>query len=80
MFRVPHCLEKHLQSFMLEHVRDCFPQMRLISVTCPPFVGEYWAQKAIASSGHKGKELRREGFTLAEERYGTLCPESLLVC
>lgn len=62
---------------MLELVRKCSPRMCLISVTCSSFVGEYWAQKAIASSDHKGKELRREGFALAEEKYGALRPAIL---
>lgn len=32
--------------------------------------GEYWTQKAHGNSDNRGKELRRDGFTLAEERYG----------
>ena len=32
--------------------------------------GEYWAQKAYGTSDSRGKQLRRDGFTLAEERYG----------
>jgi hypothetical protein len=35
-------------------------------------LGEYWSQKAVGNSDNKGKQLRRDGFTLAEERYGTL--------
>jgi hypothetical protein len=35
------------------------------------FSGEYWTQKAHGSSDNKGKQLRRNGFALAEERYGT---------
>lgn len=35
-------------------------------------VGEYWAQKAHVTSDNRGKELRRDGFTLAQERYGNL--------
>jgi len=30
---------------------------------------EYWTQKAHATSHHRGKELRRDGFSHAEERY-----------
>ncbi|KAF8170947.1 hypothetical protein BJ912DRAFT_1025273 [Pholiota molesta] len=30
---------------------------------------EYWTQKAHGSSDNKGKQLRRDGFALAEERY-----------
>ncbi|KII91387.1 hypothetical protein PLICRDRAFT_38137 [Plicaturopsis crispa FD-325 SS-3] len=30
---------------------------------------EYWAQKAHVTSDNRGKELRRDGFTLAQERY-----------
>ncbi|KAF8810792.1 galactose oxidase [Phlegmacium glaucopus] len=30
---------------------------------------EYWTQKAHGNSDNKGKQLRRDGFTLAEERY-----------
>lgn len=32
--------------------------------------GEYWAGKAHSSSDNRGKQLRRDGFGLAEERYG----------
>jgi len=35
---------------------------------------EYWAQKARESSDNRGKLLRRDGFSLAEERYGTYKP------
>ncbi|KAI0941963.1 hypothetical protein AcV7_002516 [Taiwanofungus camphoratus] len=35
---------------------------------------EYWTQKAHGSSDNRGKLLRRDGFTLAEERYGTYKP------
>lgn len=30
---------------------------------------EYWTQKAHGTSQHRGKELRRDGFSHAEERY-----------
>ena len=30
---------------------------------------EHWAQKAHQSSDNRGKMLRRDGFTLAQERY-----------
>ena len=36
--------------------------------------GEYWAGKAYGTSDNRGKMLRRDGFTLAEERYGTSRP------
>ena len=36
-------------------------------------VGEYWAGKAFGTSDNRGKMLRRDGFTLAEERYGACC-------
>jgi hypothetical protein len=36
--------------------------------------GEYWAQKARENSDNRGKLLRRDGFSLAEERYGTYKP------
>lgn len=32
--------------------------------------GEYWAQRAHGTSGNRGKQLRRDAFTLAQERYG----------
>lgn len=32
--------------------------------------GEHWAGKAHESSDNRGKLLRRDGFTLAQERYG----------
>ncbi|KAI0367424.1 galactose oxidase [Pilatotrama ljubarskyi] len=35
---------------------------------------EYWAQKAYGTSDSRGKQLRRDGFTLAEERYATYKP------
>jgi hypothetical protein len=35
------------------------------------FTGEYWAQKAHENSDNRGKLLRRDGFTLAEEKYGS---------
>ncbi|KDR71068.1 hypothetical protein GALMADRAFT_144144 [Galerina marginata CBS 339.88] len=35
---------------------------------------EYWAQKALGNSDNKGKQLRRDGFTLAEERYAAYKP------
>jgi Domain of unknown function (DUF4110) len=38
------------------------------------FAGEYWAQKARESSDNRGKLLRRDGFSLAEEHYGTYKP------
>jgi len=38
------------------------------------YPGEYWAQKARESSDNRGKLLRRDGFSLAEERYGTYKP------
>ena len=37
-------------------------------------VGEYWAQKAREGSDNRGKLLRRDGFSLAEEHYGTYKP------
>lgn len=36
--------------------------------------GEYWAQRARESSDNRGKLLRRDGFSLAEEQYGTYKP------
>jgi hypothetical protein len=37
----------------------------------PSMIGEYWTQKAHGTgSDNRGKQLRRDGFTLAEERYG----------
>ncbi|TFY62977.1 hypothetical protein EVJ58_g3529 [Rhodofomes roseus] len=35
---------------------------------------EYWTQKAYGSSDNRGKLLRRDGFTLAEERYAAYKP------
>lgn len=35
---------------------------------------EYWAQKAHAKSDNRGKQLRRDGFGLAEERYAEYKP------
>ncbi|KAJ3560414.1 hypothetical protein NP233_g10854 [Leucocoprinus birnbaumii] len=35
---------------------------------------EYWSQKAYGTSDNRGKELRRDGFGLAEERYAEYKP------
>ncbi|KAK0449028.1 galactose oxidase [Desarmillaria tabescens] len=35
---------------------------------------EYWAQKAHATSDSRGKQLRRDGFTRAKERYAEYKP------
>ncbi|KAI0821821.1 hypothetical protein BC628DRAFT_1392327 [Trametes gibbosa] len=35
---------------------------------------EYWAQKAYGTSDSRGKQLRRDGFSLAEERYADYKP------
>ncbi|KAI0693520.1 galactose oxidase [Cerioporus squamosus] len=35
---------------------------------------EYWAQKAYGKSDNRGKLLRRDGFTLAEDRYAEYKP------
>lgn len=35
---------------------------------------EYWAGKAHSSSDNRGKQLRRDGFALAEERYESYKP------
>ncbi|KXN81392.1 Kelch repeat-containing protein 3 [Leucoagaricus sp. SymC.cos] len=35
---------------------------------------EYWSQKAFGTSENRGKELRRDGFGLAEERYAEYKP------
>lgn len=39
---------------------------------CFPNSGEYWAGKAHGGSTNRGKMLRRDGFALAQERYGKL--------
>jgi len=36
--------------------------------------GEYWTQKAHAVSDNRGKQLRRDGFSFAEERYAGYKP------
>ena len=36
------------------------------------FLGEYWAHQAHITSDNRGKELHRDGFALAQERYGKL--------
>jgi Domain of unknown function (DUF4110) len=41
---------------------------------CWRIAGEYWAQKARESSDNRGKLLRRDGFSLAEEHYGIYKP------
>ncbi|PCH35134.1 galactose oxidase [Wolfiporia cocos MD-104 SS10] len=35
---------------------------------------EYWTQKAHGGSGNRGKELRRDAFALAKEKYATYKP------
>lgn len=60
--------------------RDPRDVLRTIAYVCyTPFgtfrteaylIGEYWAQKAYGTSDSRGKQLRRDGFTLAGERYG----------
>ncbi|KAI0628646.1 galactose oxidase [Trametes polyzona] len=35
---------------------------------------EYWAQKAYGTTDSRGKQLRRDGFTMAEERYAAYKP------
>ncbi|KAG5725207.1 Kelch domain-containing protein 4 [Termitomyces sp. T112] len=35
---------------------------------------DHWSAKAIGSSDNRGKELRRDGFALAEERYASYKP------
>ena len=37
-------------------------------------IGEHWTSKVFGTSDNRGKELRRDGFALAEERYGTFHP------
>lgn len=41
--------------------------------------GEYWTQKAHAVSDNRGKQLRRDGFSFAEERYGMFNWSLLLI-
>ncbi|KAF8815466.1 hypothetical protein BYT27DRAFT_7249129 [Phlegmacium glaucopus] len=38
------------------------------------YAREYWTQKAHGNSDNQGKQLRRDGFTLAEERYTAYKP------
>ena len=35
-------------------------------------LGEYWAGKAHESSTNRGKQLRKDGFALAQEKYRKL--------
>ena len=53
------------------------PRGPLIDADELPYTGEYWAGKAFGTSDNRGKMLRRDGFTLAEERYGTCCLSSV---
>lgn len=48
---------------------NLFPEEDDKQTTC---LGEYWAQKALDKSDNRGKMLRRDGFSLAEEKYGTI--------
>jgi hypothetical protein len=38
---------------------------------CIGNIGQHWTSKVLGTSDNRGKELRRDGFALAEERYGT---------
>jgi len=62
-------LVKHWLCFMLAPVRSF--RNSLETLNKPLFhisnLGEYWTQKAVGSSDNKGKQLRRDGFALAEE-------------
>jgi hypothetical protein len=42
--------------------------------------GEFWTQKAHGISDNTGKLLRRDGFGLAEDKYGKLSTIFFLTC
>lgn len=66
-----HCLERHLLVSILDRVSTrAASQTRAIGLIT--FSGESWAQKALENSDNRGKQLRRDGFSLAEDRYGVI--------
>lgn len=71
MWSAHRCRARLSRCSMLDLV--CLPFML---TGCTPLTerssGEYWAQKAYGTtnSDSRGKQLRRDGFSLAEERYG----------
>lgn len=51
----------HVSHFSFLNDRKLLPQNNL---------GEYWTQQAHGASENRGKQLRRDAFTLAQKRYG----------
>lgn len=66
---------------MLDLVSLPFPLTYIPPLT-GRILGEYWAQKAYGttSSDSRGKQLRRDGFSLAEERYGMCLSRNISHC
>lgn len=71
------CQERRWRCSMRVLVR--FVYVVLCTSSLRPIAGEYWAQKAYGTSDNRGKMLRRDGFTLAEERYGPSLAGDVLI-
>lgn len=55
------------------HVPVSIPcRSQLISSIASRIPGEFWTQKAYGISDNRGKLLRRDGFSLAGDRYGKI--------
>ena len=71
-----HCTERISRPEVAVRVHDFFCSLLRGDVAC---LGEARrrsgarAGKAFGTSDNRGKMLRRDGFTLAEERYGACC-------
>lgn len=76
--KAPLSLGKHWRHSTADHVRVY--NIRLFRVMgIKRFAGQYWAQKAVENSEQKGKELRKEGFALAEERYSKMLRRNIRI-
>lgn len=51
--------------------------LSLISSVANRIPGEFWTQKAYGISDNRGKLLRRDGFSLAGDRYGKIYTDFL---
>jgi hypothetical protein len=57
--------------------RECPFSPLLINTISRHIPGEFWTQKAHGISDNRGKLLRRDGFGLAEDRYGKIYADFL---
>ena len=68
-----------LAMFYARSRQSDFQLIFVVYATLISSLGEYWAQKAYGTSDNRGKMLRRDGFTLAEERYGPSLAGDVLI-